>query len=58
MSPGILWRSAVLGAFGHNTKAMAVGLPGNPVSSMVCFENSSVLALRRIMGMRGLIAAP
>ncbi|OGS93458.1 MAG: molybdenum cofactor biosynthesis protein [Gallionellales bacterium GWA2_59_43] len=33
-----------------NTKAMVFGLPGNPVSSMVCFEEFVLLALRRIMG--------
>jgi molybdopterin molybdotransferase len=33
-----------------NTRAMVFGLPGNPVSSMVCFEEFVLLALRGIMG--------
>ncbi|MGA7750673.1 MAG: gephyrin-like molybdotransferase Glp [Gallionella sp.] len=38
-------------AFGTTTKAAAVfGLPGNPVSSMVCFEQFVAPALRRMMG--------
>ncbi|HCI12659.1 MAG: molybdenum cofactor biosynthesis protein [Gallionellales bacterium GWA2_60_142] len=32
------------------TKARVFGLPGNPVSSMVCFEEFVLLALRSIMG--------
>lgn len=32
------------------TKALVFGLPGNPVSSMVCFEEFVLPALRRIMG--------
>lgn len=32
------------------TKAWVFGLPGNPVSSMVCFEEFVLLALRSIMG--------
>lgn len=40
---GVLERS-------DNTKTMVFGLPGNPVSSMVCFEEFVVLALRGSMG--------
>jgi molybdopterin molybdotransferase len=32
------------------TKSMVFGLPGNPVSSMVCFEEFAVPALRAGMG--------
>lgn len=34
----------------NNTQALVFGLPGNPVSSMVCFEEFVVLALRSMMG--------
>ncbi len=37
-------------AFGTTTKTLVFGLPGNPVSSMVCFEEFVVPALRRMMG--------
>ncbi len=34
----------------NNTQAAVFGLPGNPVSSMVCFEEFVLLALRAMMG--------
>ncbi|MDD4911895.1 MAG: molybdopterin molybdotransferase MoeA [Sideroxydans sp.] len=37
-------------AFGSTDKTFVFGLPGNPVSSMVCFEQFVVPALRRMMG--------
>ncbi|MFA7399139.1 MAG: gephyrin-like molybdotransferase Glp [Sideroxydans sp.] len=37
-------------AFGSTDKAFVFGLPGNPVSSMVCFEQFVLPALRRMMG--------
>lgn len=37
-------------AFGHAPMTWVFGLPGNPVSSMVCFEEFVGPALRRIMG--------
>jgi molybdopterin molybdotransferase len=37
-------------AFGLGPEAMFFGLPGNPVSSMVCFEQFVAPALRRMMG--------
>jgi len=37
-------------AFGITTHARFFGLPGNPVSSMVCFEEFVAPALRRMMG--------
>jgi molybdopterin molybdotransferase len=37
-------------AFGTTTDAFVFGLPGNPVSSMVCFEEFVAPALRRMMG--------
>lgn len=37
-------------AFGTTTKGSVFGLPGNPVSSMVCFEEFVAPALRRMMG--------
>jgi len=37
-------------AFGATEKCMVFGLPGNPVSSMVCFEEFVAPALRGMMG--------
>jgi molybdopterin molybdotransferase len=37
-------------AFGTAEKCFVFGLPGNPVSSMVCFEEFVAPALRRMMG--------
>jgi molybdopterin molybdotransferase len=37
-------------AFGVNDSTFIFGLPGNPVSSMVCFEQFVLPALRRMMG--------
>jgi molybdopterin molybdotransferase len=37
-------------AFGTTEKTAVFGLPGNPVSSMVCFEEFVAPALRRMMG--------
>lgn len=37
-------------AFGSTAGALVFGLPGNPVSSMVCFEQFVLPALRRMMG--------
>lgn len=37
-------------AFGKVGKKVIFGLPGNPVSSMVCFEHFVAPALRRMMG--------
>jgi molybdopterin molybdotransferase len=37
-------------AFGITANTFVFGLPGNPVSSMVCFEQFVVPALRRMMG--------
>lgn len=37
-------------AFGSTDKTFVFGLPGNPVSSMVCFEQFVLPALRRMMG--------
>ena len=37
-------------AFGSTANALIFGLPGNPVSSMVCFEQFVLPALRRMMG--------
>lgn len=37
-------------AFGTTDKNLVFGLPGNPVSSMVCFEQFVLPALRRMMG--------
>jgi molybdopterin molybdotransferase len=37
-------------AFGITTKTAVFGLPGNPVSSMVCFEQFVAPALRHMMG--------
>ena len=37
-------------AFGVKDNAFVFGLPGNPVSSMVCFEQFVLPALRRMMG--------
>lgn len=37
-------------AFGVRENAFVFGLPGNPVSSMVCFEQFVLPALRRMMG--------
>lgn len=36
--------------FGTTERGMVFGLPGNPVSSMVCFEQFVLPALRRMMG--------
>lgn len=48
------WRVAIRPghplAFGTTTKSIVFGLPGNPVSSMVCFEEFVIPALRRMMG--------
>ena len=37
-------------AFGVKDNAFVFGLPGNPVSGMVCFEQFVLPALRRMMG--------
>ena len=37
-------------AFGTTASSIVFGLPGNPVSSMVCFEQFVLPALRRMMG--------
>ena len=37
-------------AFGTGATGIVFGLPGNPVSSMVCFEQFVLPALRRMMG--------
>jgi molybdopterin molybdotransferase len=37
-------------AFGSTAGCLVFGLPGNPVSSMVCFEQFVLPALRRMMG--------
>lgn len=37
-------------AFGSTDKTFVFGLPGNPVSSMVCFEQFVLPALRHMMG--------
>ncbi len=37
-------------AFGTTAKTFVFGLPGNPVSSMVCFEQFVLPALRHMMG--------
>jgi molybdopterin molybdotransferase len=37
-------------AFGFKDSAFVFGLPGNPVSGMVCFEQFVLPALRRMMG--------
>lgn len=48
------WRVAVRPghplAFGSTDKTLVFGLPGNPVSSMVCFEEFVLPALRDMMG--------
>jgi molybdopterin molybdotransferase len=48
------WRVAIRPghplAFGTTSSALVFGLPGNPVSSMVCFEEFVIPALRRMMG--------
>lgn len=48
------WRVAVRPghplAFGSTDKTLVFGLPGNPVSSMVCFEEFVLPALRGMMG--------
>lgn len=48
------WRVAIRPghplAFGTTGKTSVFGLPGNPVSSMVCFEEFVAPALRRMMG--------
>jgi molybdopterin molybdotransferase len=48
------WRVAIRPghplAFGTTGKTAVFGLPGNPVSSMVCFEEFVIPALRRMMG--------
>ncbi len=36
--------------FGSTASSLVFGLPGNPVSSMVCFEQFVLPALRRMMG--------
>ena len=41
-------------AFGTLGNSMIFGLPGNPVSSMVCFEQFVLPALRKLMGCRRL----
>jgi len=41
-------------AFGSTASSLVFGLPGNPVSSMVCFEQFVLPALRRMMGHRRL----
>ena len=48
------WRVAIRPghplAFGSTGTTAVFGLPGNPVSSMVCFEEFVIPALRRMMG--------
>ena len=48
------WRVAIRPghplAFGCTDKTLVFGLPGNPVSSMVCFEEFVIPALRQMMG--------
>ncbi len=48
------WRVAIKPghplAFGISSNTLVFGLPGNPVSSMVCFEEFVIPALRRRMG--------
>lgn len=48
------WRVAIRPghplAFGTTGNTAVFGLPGNPVSSMVCFEEFVIPALRRMMG--------
>jgi molybdopterin molybdotransferase len=48
------WRVAIRPghplAFGSTGKTLVFGLPGNPVSSMVCFEEFVVPALRSMLG--------
>ena len=48
------WRVAIRPghplAFGVTHKTVVFGVPGNPVSSMVCFEEFVAPALRRMMG--------
>jgi molybdopterin molybdotransferase len=48
------WRVAIRPghplAFGSTGKTAVFGLPGNPVSSMVCFEEFVIPALRRMTG--------
>jgi molybdopterin molybdotransferase len=48
------WRVAIRPghplAFGTTDKTAIFGLPGNPVSSMVCFEEFVLPALRKMMG--------
>ena len=50
----LFWRVAMKPghpvAFGKAGEKIIFGLPGNPVSSMVCFEQFVVPALRRMMG--------
>jgi len=50
----LFWRVAMKPghpvAFGKAGEKIIFGLPGNPVSSMVCFEEFVVPALRRMMG--------
>src|SRR3989338_2325942 len=50
----LFWRVAMKPghpvAFGKIGEKIIFGLPGNPVSSMVCFEQFVVPALRRMMG--------
>ena len=50
----LFWRVAMKPghpvAFGKIGEKIIFGLPGNPVSSMVCFEEFVVPALRRMMG--------
>ncbi|HEU0233832.1 MAG TPA: gephyrin-like molybdotransferase Glp [Gallionella sp.] len=50
----LFWRVAMKPghpvAFGNVGEKIIFGLPGNPVSSMVCFEQFVVPALRRMMG--------
>ena len=41
-------------AFGTTDRSLVFALPGNPVSSMVCFEQFVLPALRRMMGNRRL----
>lgn len=49
MKPGHPVAFGVLGR-SNDTQAFIFGLPGNPVSSMVCFEEFVALALRSMMG--------
>jgi molybdopterin molybdotransferase len=50
----LFWRVAIKPghplAFGTTSKTAVFGLPGNPVSSMVCFEEFVAPALRQMMG--------